>query len=125
MKVTDKSNVVLLRDGSNAIESHTFVNRDTVRSTTCHLTDDAIALSSRPETRRSTCGMNDLPGRLQIGNNILSEVFWLQHRRRSIIHGNDIAPNHVGVDMGGTRTHLTGIAKKLGGLIRITQEIGK
>lgn len=75
MQVADETDVMLSRNGPDALKSHTFVDSDTMRSTARHLTDDATTLSSRPETRRSSRLMNNLPGRLEIGYNILLKIW--------------------------------------------------
>src|SRR5436853_7682032 len=98
MEIADKANSVCLRNGPNQIEVHTFINGDTVRPTACHLTDDSPALTSSPEARCLSGTVNNLPGRLQVGEHVALEVLRFQHSRGRVIDRHNIAPDDFGID---------------------------
>src|SRR5438874_6865921 len=111
MQVADKADGMRLCNGTDEIKVHTFINGDTLRPAACHLTDDSPALTSSPEARCLSSTVNDLPGRLQVGEHVALEVFRFQHRCGRIIDCHDIATDDFGIDADRNSTDSTGVGK--------------
>src|SRR5947199_6239783 len=118
MQVADKADGMRLCNGTDEIKVHTFINGDTLRPAACHLTDDPPALSSSPQARCLSSTVNDLPGRLQVGEHVASEVLRFQHSRGCIIDRHDIATDDLCIDAGRNGADPSSVGKQFSSKLR-------